>query len=213
NFRRRTISDSTGSYSLTAPGPGTYSLRSDAGIHGATVTSPFKIEEGKNPDIELRVSQREVTELAGVTVTGESLPIGGDPIAGFYERKAHGLGEFITREDIEKKNPYNFTGALRLTTSVRIVRMMTTPGGHPHYTVRFKGLAGRSTGSVCAPVLYLDGAKLGPIDEAEEGGPDLLVVPSDLEGIELYRPSAVPPRFGGNDASCGVIVVWTKRSK
>ncbi len=211
--RSRTISDSSGSYSLVVPGPGTYSLRSDAGIHGAIVTPPFRIEEGKNPDVELRVSQREVTQLEQVTVTGESVRIAAGPIAEFYERAERGWGEFITREDIEKKSPFNFTGALRLTGSVRVVRMRSSPGGQPHYTIRFKGVSGRSTGNACAPILYLDGAKLGSIDDAEEGGPDLLINPADLEGIELYRPSAVPPQFSGSDASCGVIVVWTKRTK
>ena len=43
------------------------------------------------------------------------------------------------------------------------------------------------------------------------GGPDRALVPSELEGIELYTPMQVPPEFATSDSSCGVVVVWTKR--
>jgi hypothetical protein len=35
-----------------------------------------------------------------------------------------------------------------------------------------------------------------------------------MEAIEVYRSaSEVPIEFGGNSASCGVIVLWTTRGK
>ena len=44
------------------------------------------------------------------------------------------------------------------------------------------------------------------------GAPSLedLVNVSHIEGIEVYRGSGVPMEFEGPNASCGVIVVWTR---
>ena len=34
---------------------------------------------------------------------------------------------------------------------------------------------------------------------------------SDVYGIEIYRgPGEVPAEFGGSNAACGVIAIWTK---
>lgn len=38
-----------------------------------------------------------------------------------------------------------------------------------------------------------------------------LVHPSSVAAIEIYRGAAqVPATFGGSDARCGVIAIWTK---
>ena len=79
------------------------------------------------------------------------------------------------------------------------------------YTVRVRGLSNRIPGYGCPPILYLDGINLGSIDDAEYGGPDLLVFPHDIEGVEVYGPATVPAEYGGSDAGCGVIVVWKRR--
>jgi hypothetical protein len=35
-----------------------------------------------------------------------------------------------------------------------------------------------------------------------------------IQGVEIYRGAAeVPGEFSGTDASCGVIVIWTKRGR
>ena len=71
-------------------------------------------------------------------------------------------------------------------------------------TVRFNRVMGS-----CPPVLWVDYVKWGSIDL--DGGPDRALVPSELEGIELYNPMQVPAEFATSDSSCGVVVVWTKR--
>ena len=41
---------------------------------------------------------------------------------------------------------------------------------------------------------------------------DDMVLPSSVEGIEIYRGlSTVPPEFLNPDAECGVIAIWTRR--
>jgi hypothetical protein len=63
----------------------------------------------------------------------------------------------------------------------------------------------------CVPVLYVNGAWWGPIDESGDSGPDGRFVPSDIEAIEIYNhPSVLPDQFNsGKEAQdCGVVVLW-----
>ncbi|RMH14199.1 MAG: hypothetical protein D6701_11515, partial [Gemmatimonadetes bacterium] len=47
----------------------------------------------------------------------------------------------------------------------------------------------------------------------ERGDLDL-IRPEDIEAIEVYRgASEVPAEFGGSDAGCGAIVIWTRRGR
>jgi hypothetical protein len=54
------------------------------------------------------------------------------------------------------------------------------------------------------PVLHTEE---GPITELNQ-----LVVPGEVEGIEIYRrPAEVPPQFAPSGIfSCGAIVIWTR---
>ena len=36
------------------------------------------------------------------------------------------------------------------------------------------------------------------------------ISPDAVSAMEIYRSTAeVPPQYGGSDASCGVILIWT----
>jgi hypothetical protein len=40
---------------------------------------------------------------------------------------------------------------------------------------------------------------------------DLLPSPRELAGLEVYNgPATIPPRFNSYNASCGILLVWTK---
>ncbi|NIM49983.1 MAG: TonB-dependent receptor plug domain-containing protein [Gemmatimonadales bacterium] len=201
------ITDSAGGFRLWAPEPGTYSIRADAKGYTTLVSPPFRLKGEETIELELRVSG-EVEQLEPVVVTGEAQPFAPGPLRGFWERKRRGFGQFVTREEIEKSGAVYFTDVLRMVPSVRVVRnpRLNPFSAHSQYTVRIVGYGN------CQPVLYLDGIKLGKIDEVTERGPDVFLSPHDLEAIEVYRVSEVPGEFGGSDARCGVIVVWTKRS-
>ncbi len=153
-------------------------------------------------ELTLRVSRRAV-ELDPVTVEGEAERFRPALLRGFYERKERGWGQFITREDIEQRNPDTFTTMLRMVPGWRVV---PHERGGRYYTVRGVGYKG------CPPTFYLDGIKLGPIDSVTSLGVDIFVFPSELEAVELYRVSELPAEFGGSDAGCGVIAAWTRRS-
>ena len=133
--------------------------------------------------------------LSTVVVRGDRRFEDHGRLAGFYQRRSRSSGgHFITREQIDKRNPSQLTDLFR-----------NVPGARVH-TSRFTN-AIRFRGMRCAPLVWLDGfpATAGEFDI------DALD-PYIVEGIEIYLGVAtVPPEFrwvrGGG--SCGAIVIWT----
>jgi TonB family protein len=133
--------------------------------------------------------------LAQIVVRGDRRFEDYGRMAGFYQRKSRSSGgHFITREQIDQRNPAQLTDLFR-----------SVPGARIHSStfnnvVRFRGMR-------CAPLVWLDGFP------ATAGEFDLDALdPYIVEGVEVYLGIAtVPPEFrwvrGGG--SCGAIVIWT----
>ena len=133
--------------------------------------------------------------LATVVVRGDRRYEGHGRLAGFYQRRARSSGgHFITREQIDQRNPSQLTDLFRSVPGARIYSSTFSN------VVRFRGMR-------CAPLVWLDGFP------ATAGEFDLDALnPYIIEGIEVYLGVAtVPPEFrwvrGGG--SCGAIVIWT----
>jgi hypothetical protein len=131
--------------------------------------------------------------LGEITVEGK--PTSGIP--GFDDRAKRGLGTFLTRDEIEKRQSVLTTDLFR-----------TIPG----LTVGFDGsnyVVQSSRGTGCQVQWYLDGS---PFDNSQNDL-DQMLRPDDIEAVEVYKsPSEVPVQFQGHNGSCGTILVWTKRS-
>jgi hypothetical protein len=70
--------------------------------------------------------------------------------------------------------------------------------------------AGRNAGGrarYCLPLLFMDGMKMNSAADLSA-----VVPPSQVEAVELYRSTAeIPVQYNtGSQASCGVIVIWTR---
>lgn len=116
----------------------------------------------------------------------------------FEERRARGLGQFITREEILERGSSRLSDILRLKRGVNVVR-----GDR----VRFTAYSGGNRGTVCQPDIWLDGRRSQGMEINE-------LVATTVEAIELYPYlSTVPIEFqslGANTTPCGTIVVWTR---
>jgi TonB family protein len=133
--------------------------------------------------------------LATVIVRGDRRFEGYGRLAGFYQRRSRSSGgHFMTREQIDQRNPARLTDLFRTVPGARIHSSTFTNA------VRFRGMR-------CAPLVWLDGF---PATAAEF---DLHALdPYIVEAVEVYPGVAtVPPEFrwvrGGG--SCGAIVIWT----
>ena len=143
----------------------------------------------------------------------------------FFRRRRQGLGDFIPRAEIDKRNAFQTTEIFEGRPGIKV------------NIQRDRGLA-----SVCfvrcneyPPRInvYVDGHKVLPQRSAklnDDGGASPLMMvqrardpeiagivgemlsrvnPRDIELIEIFRgPGELPPEF--NDGNCGAIVIWLK---
>jgi hypothetical protein len=119
----------------------------------------------------------------------------------FEERRKHGFGHFITREEIEKRGPRMLSDMVR-----RVPGTVLTPvSGGSRYVLRFSR-AVTGPGRSCEPQYWVDGIFVQAFNIDD-------ILPSDVEGVELYGgPSVAPPQFANPRAnpSCGSVVIWTR---
>ena len=115
----------------------------------------------------------------------------------FEERRARGIGTFITREDIIERGASRLSDLLRTKRGVNVVRGK----------VRFVANTAGSRNSSCQPDIWLDGKRSRGMEVDE-------ILPSTVEAMELYPYlSTIPAEFqpiGANTTPCGTIVIWTR---
>lgn len=146
------------------------------------------VAESVDVAFELQMKVIPVPELE-VTVNDE-FPV--SKLYSFYRRAETGPGYFITRDQIENRNPVRTTDLLRQVPGLDI-----GPGRLDDASVTMT----RDPG--CRPDYYVDGAR-APFFDIDN------LRPIDIAGIEVYRGnSEVPVRFKHKDR-CGVIVIWTR---
>lgn len=121
---------------------------------------------------------------------------------GFDQRRARGIGTFVTREQIDAQHTSTPSDLFRTIPQVRLVHAGMGMG------IRFPSnqvIRGRGS-SFCAPLIWLDGQKV-PGMEIDD------LRATDIEAIELYRGVATTPaQFAtGGVIQCGAVVVWTRR--
>jgi hypothetical protein len=110
---------------------------------------------------------------------------------GFHDRRRFGLGQFVTREDIEGRNLFQVSDLFRTMAGFRVAS-----GSHGTHSQ----ILGRGN---CPPALYVDG-----IRTVEGGGIDEVLRPEHLEGLEVYHQAQAPAQYRGS--RCGVVLAWTR---
>lgn len=136
--------------------------------------------------------------LAGVIVEDEYDARSKRMLAGFWDRRSHGFGSFVTRDEIESRDPSTFVEIVRRIPSVQVRSI------NGRDQIRFN-----RTGSFqrdCPPQYWVDGMRI------ENATPDEFS-PQDVEAVEIYPGTAtLPPQFAPRLGSytCGAVVIWTR---
>lgn len=191
---RIVFSDSLGRF--FAPYTLTDSLRMSVrrmGYESSSFTLSADDAEKNTVDVVLR---RFATTLESVNVRELELR-STTALRGYDERRQRGLGVFVTRQDIEKRNTRSLTDILRTQRGVMVTGRSRT--------LRFTNYQSKN----CTPEIWLDGQRT-PGLELES------VSATDVEGVELYQSMAsTPAEFhrGNSTPECGTVVIWTKRPK
>ena len=160
----------------------------------------------------------ETVRLEGIVVTGRpDAPRGIGGRESFEERRRLGFGKFMDSIDLRRHN------------NARVSDLLTRMGVSVYEVRGERGLellaassrrTGHSTDVPCYMTVIYDGVTLyravstGGIPR--EPPPDFRkeFMTSNIESIEVYRGAGeVPLEFGGPAASCGVIVLWSKRGR
>jgi hypothetical protein len=117
-------------------------------------------------------------------------------IQGFEDRRKLGMGHFITRAEIEQRNPLVLSEMARVIPGVQL----TPTNIMGRMTLRF------SRRPDCPPAYFLDGLYVPNFNIDD-------VPARDVEAVELYAGFAgLPPEFMKQMGvqACGAVVIWTR---
>jgi hypothetical protein len=193
------VSDRDGRFLLVAPDFGRYHL---VAVHvgyaeAQSAAIDLNAEGTFTAEMAMSVEPVEVAEISVVVPRSRYLET-----RGFYDRMESGTGDYVTGDQLRRRNQQSLVDVLRNMRGVKIQR------------VNWKSevyLAGAN----CLPQIVVDGVTVrygGKSLRTEDAlSVEDLVNVSHIEGIEVYRGSSgVPIEFEGPNAACGVIVVWTR---
>jgi hypothetical protein len=184
------MTDADGRFSIkdVAPGVDTVQVRY-FGFEPST--TEVDLQPGHITEATLLVSNT-VLEVADLRVEVRRIYTG--KLRGFEERRAKGFGDFITPQQIERRQPRIASDMLRGIAGV-VVGSEQLGYTDVYFT---KG----STAGRCYPTIWLDGQPMRDMNIDE-------ITAADLLAIELYQGGTqMPPQWASN--SCGLIIVWTK---
>lgn len=151
-------------------------------------------------DVRIEVAPQAI-QIEGFTVVARPSNLEN---SGFYDREANGIGRFISRHDILRRDPVRLTEMFQGLPGVRLVPSRTST----EYDVLLRNR--------CEPTYIVDGQhyprEIFRVDD---------IHPSLVHGVEVYSSAAQIPaeykqpqfeRFGGGSSPqvpCGVILIWT----
>lgn len=189
------VTDSSGRFVFRRLRPGSYTLRA---TWRELVSHPAPIELGNREEVlvEIGVGPRPemATRLPEISV--EVRPVPRPLMQQFDERRALGVGQFLTREDLAERRASTLPEVLR---QLRGIRLHCSRGVCIPQMVRAR--AG------CYPRFIMDDADV----DAQIFARTLV---DEVEALEIYEGVSQMPLDGRGDARrnyCGAIIVWTRR--
>lgn len=206
----RTETDEFGNFDFTVRRAAAVRLHASRLGYKENTTPVLYFDQHSLLQIEIRLDPEAIL-LAPLEIVAWSEVIDNAVLEGFWDRVKTGLGYYITREDVEARNPVLVTDLLRDLPGIQISG--GSVGNRP--SIRMVRAANRN----CATQIFVDGFLVNRRIVTPNGSLlpddvriDDVVLPSSVEGIEVYRGmSTVPAEFLNPDSDCGVIAIWTRR--
>jgi hypothetical protein len=206
-----TTTDREGRFSLSFAQPGEYSVYAEGLGYFASVDGPLDLSADDSTEVAFHLERNPIS-LDAIDVSA-SPRARGLALTGFYDRKKLNRGHFIERLEIDERNPQQMTDLFRSGVSFRVISHQSA-GNTGGYTLVSRRYVTFQNVGYCGPMVYVDGIRAG----RTYGGPystplDQLIHPDEVEAIEAYSGLAeVPEQWRDSAASCGVILIWTRRS-
>jgi hypothetical protein len=199
----RARSDARGVFRMPSVPWGAYTLVFEHPNYGQR-EQPIRVIGGRSLMVEAHLPPAPI-EMPPILVTVRARRWFGD-MEGLEARIERGQGFIMTRETIEQQQPRILADLLRNVPGVRVRQSGGAVSGT--VTVQMRGAQDLS-GRPCPPAVWVDGQKWRNPSEAYT-----LIMGNELEVVEVYRgPSEVPGEFLDSSASCGALIVWTRRGR
>jgi hypothetical protein len=194
--RDSAVTDSAGRFVLSAGRAGQYALRA-AHIAYTTVERPLELSQGFEVRVELRMAPHAIALEPLIITSRRAVPL---EYVGFFRRSRSGMGRFLTRQDIERRQPIRMTDLFQTMPRIRFRNPVRNVG--PPTLVMSAG-AGRD----CEPTIFVNGSP-------GMGARDLdTILPSEIEGIEIYSSAAFTPPEYQRHTGCGAILLWLRTDR
>lgn len=208
------VTDRQGRFVLQAIPSGERALELRHVAYGEHATE-VEVQEGRTADVTIAVSETPVEmEALEVTVRQRENYL---ERRGFYERQrwadARG-GIYLTPADLEQRNAARISHVVGEQQGVRMRRFCASGGCGTAPFVRRAPVTNPNDPCRGGAVIYVDGVKWDIWDRKGvrlrgKGLDDFSM--SNVAAIEIYKGGAqMPAGFGGSDARCGVVAIWTK---
>lgn len=193
-----TTTDSLGRFQLSPRQPGRYRLHAIRIGYSEVTTQYIELAADESFMAELQISSQPL-KMPPLTLT--ATPSRYLESKGFYERMALHHGDFLTGEQIRRRNSPSLVDVLRSMKNIKIQRLDSRQEVY-------------LTGTNCLPQVVVDGVTLrwGGVQRGTIQPLDDLVSVQHIEGIEVYRGGRAPPEYEGPNSACGVILIWTRHS-
>lgn len=221
--KQRALTDSAGRYALEiATGNRVVSFR----LPGYQPLRMRVIVKRDSVNADATLVRAFATQLEAVRVNApqRTMGIGRD---GFAERRAMGFGKFVDSTVLRKKEGSRLSDVLRELTGVRMLEWRDpnssvaemraiSPIREPPQAYTMSSGAPYPQRPPCWVSVFFNGAPVYRSDVSRGSGrpPDLArdFTVSSLESIEYYKgASDTPQQFGGANADCGALVLWSRR--
>jgi hypothetical protein len=197
SISRTTRTDSVGKYLLALLPPGSYDVAFRRVSYAPMV---FTLEISANDTTDAEVKMNAVPQpMTRIVVEERSLNY---KLDAFEARKKMGIGHYVTRAEIEARNPLVLSDMVRTLPGTNV-----KSAGMGRSVLRFTRAEGKGRGMTdCPPTYFIDGTMAI--------GYNLDDMPvSDVEAIELYSGlSGLPGEFAKArpNITCGTVVIWTR---
>lgn len=198
------VSDEEGDFILVAPDSGQYLIRAEAFGYQILADGPIPLGLADTLGVAFYI-RPDPARLDPLIIEAERQQIILER-AGFYRRERRMMGHFLNREEIEEYKPHDMSSLL-----LSVPGIILRPGRHGRLApifVRYQFPSTFGGGGSCPPMYFLDGI---PMHDAGLEI-DYLVHPDNIEAIEAYQSRAeIPAQYRDSRASCGLILIWTRR--
>lgn len=224
----RVLTDSLGRFRLTGIPRGTELVTIRAvGFRPDSLYVMFVANEAVVRDVVLRVA---VNELPTVAVHDTSRPVARTRMADFEQRRAGGIGRFISRDLLDKNDNQRLGEIIAANVPGVLVRRgasgpeaWATSARTPNNSRcalcgSAEMLDGGDALAGAKPACYLDVYVNGAIEYDSARRMQLFnlnsVLPGAVEGIEVYTGAGqIPAQYNRTGGACGVMLIWTREPR